>query len=176
MRHCVTHSALSCDVKRKDGYATLTKGWQGSPWGERNLRCAGVLFRQAKSMFVNTLMMLNCGRAAWYGWTRGGSLFKPCVPLCSQPMRNTTILVQAMTHNLQSSSKFAMVDMAWSAHYIITMARTSTLHLPWRPWMQFQPQQGCIGEPSHWRLVLLPSHPEVDWSIQFLDLLFTQCA
>ena len=32
-----------------------------------------------------------CGRAA--GWMWGGSLFKPCAPLCSQPTRNTAILV-----------------------------------------------------------------------------------
>ena len=94
-----TRRRLRNTYERLAGVApTSAKGWQESPWEERNLRCAGVLFRQAKSMFVNTLMMLDCGRAAWYGWTRGGSLFKLCAPLCSQPMRNTTILVQA---NLQ---------------------------------------------------------------------------
>ena len=109
-----------------------------------------------------------------HDWTWGGSLFKPCAPLCSQPAWNTTILVQA--------AELASWH-AWSAHYILhsqcswpPMARTSMPHLPWQPWMQFQLQQSCIGEPSHCRLVPSPSHPEVHWSIQFFDLLFTRCS
>ena len=60
-----------------------------------------------------------------------------------------------------------------------TVARASTPHLPWQPWMQFQPQRSCVREPSYCRLVLLPSNPEVCWSILhvlvFLVLSTTAC-
>ena len=112
----------------------------GSAILHTTLRCAGMLFRQAESMFINTLMTV-CGRAAWYGCMWGGSLLHYTASLWGtrQYWFNKRSQLIAMVDKFGLPTIFithSVADLQWP--------ELATPHLPWWPWMQFQPQQRCI--------------------------------